>query len=73
MAIFGNTYLKLKLERTKLQLQSCDPAVLANGPLSDMLQMQIDELYDDMKEAKLGMKECEAINGRKRLFSDEGV
>ena len=68
---YGNTYLQLKLERTKLQLSLCEPDVLANGALSDMLQVQIDDMYAEMKEAKNGMKECEAINSGKRLFSDE--
>ena len=67
----GTTYLQLKLERTKLQLKSCEPDVLGNVAMSDMLQVQIDEMYDDMKDAKRGMKACEAFNSRKRLFPAE--
>jgi hypothetical protein len=36
--------------------------VLENDVLSNMLKAQIDELYDDMRDAKQGMKECEEVN-----------
>ena len=53
-----NVYLTTKIERSKLQLQLCNPDVFANDSLADMLQQQIDERYEEMSDLKRQIKEC---------------
>ena len=53
-----NVYLTTKIERSKLQLQLCNPDVFAIDSMANMLQQQIDERYEEMSDLKRQIKEC---------------
>lgn len=53
-----NVYLTTKIERSKLQLQLCNPDVFAIDSMANMLQQQIDERYEEMSDLKRQILEC---------------
>lgn len=65
-----NVYLTTKIERSKLQLQLCDPVNFANDSYADMLQQLIDERYEEMNILKRQIKECENIFDKQRATGE---
>ena len=53
-----NVYLTTKIERSKLQLQLCNPDVFAIDSTANMLQQQIDQRYEEMSDLKRQILEC---------------